>query len=170
MHEIETIIAELVRVYETAVATLQADIAAFASGGTLPPTDRRVTRSWCYPELRLHYAGRETRPDLARAFGRLSHTGTYATTITRPALFADYLTEQLSLLADDYDITVEDVPSAQEIPFPYVIDASSGLGALSPQDLARHFPSGRRGRKRLIRPRNPRQAAASASRSLSWVV
>ncbi len=141
MHETETIIAELVRVYETAVATLQADIAAFANDGTLPPADRRVARAWCYPELRLHYAGRETRPDLARAFGRLSHTGTYATTITRPALFADYLTEQLSLLADDYDITVEVAHSAQEIPFPYVIDASSGLGALNPQDLARHFPS-----------------------------
>ena len=141
MQETETIIAELVRVYEAAVTTLRSDIAAFAGDGTLPPTDRRSTRAWCYPELRVHYSGRETRPDLARAFGRLSHTGTYATTVTRPVLFADYLTEQLSLLADDYDITVEIVRSGQEIPFPYVIDASSGLGALSPQDLARHFPS-----------------------------
>ncbi len=137
----ETIIAELVRVYETAVTTLRSDIAAFASDGTLPPADRHAKRAWCYPELRLRYEGRETRPDLARAFGRLSHIGTYATTVTRPALFADYLTEQLSLLADDYDINVEVVRSDQEIPFPYVIDANSGLGALSPQDLARHFPS-----------------------------
>ena len=141
MHETETIIAELVRVFEAAVTTLRSDIAAFAADGTLPPTDRRVSRAWCYPELRVHYAGRETRPDLARAFGRLSHAGTYATTVTRPALFADYLTDQLSLLADDYDINVEVIRSAQEIPFPYVIDASSGLGALSPQELARHFPS-----------------------------
>jgi AMP nucleosidase len=141
MQEPETIIAELVRVYEAAISTLRSDIAAFAENGTLPPADRRASRAWCYPELRVEYEGRETRPDLARAFGRLSHTGTYATTVTRPAQFADYLTEQLSLLADDYDIKVEVAPSAQEIPFPYVIDASSGLGALSPQDLARHFPS-----------------------------
>jgi len=137
----EKVIAELVRVYEAAVTTLRTDIAAFAADGTLPPSDRRETRAWCYPELRLHYAGRETRPDLARAFGRLGHSGTYATTVTRPALFTAYLTEQLTLLADDYDIKVEIVRSAQEIPFPYVIDASSGLGAISPQEMARHFPS-----------------------------
>ena len=61
--------------------------------------------------------------------------------MTRPALFADYLAEQLALLADDYAIEVSVGRSDQEIPFPYVIDASSGLGALSPQDLARHFPA-----------------------------
>jgi hypothetical protein len=44
-------------------------------------------------------------------------------------------------LADDYAIEVEVGPSAQEIPFPYVIDASSGLGTLSPPDLAKHFPT-----------------------------
>ncbi|WP_423142185.1 AMP nucleosidase [Parablastomonas sp. CN1-191] len=141
MQNIETIIAELVRVYDTAIATLRADIDAFAANGTLPPTDRRTSRAWCYPELRVTYGGRESRPDLARAFGRLSDAGIYATTITRPALFRRYLSEQLELLADDYEIEIEVGASAQEIPFPYVIDASSGLGGLSPSDMARHFPS-----------------------------
>ena len=141
MEKTENIIAELVRVYETAVTTLRSDIAAFAADGTLPPASRRANRDWCYPEIRLHYAGEETRPDLARAFGRLAHSSTFATTITRPALFADYLTEQLALLQDDYAIEIEVGRSAQEIPFPYVIDASSGLGALRPADLARYFPA-----------------------------
>ncbi len=141
MEKTEKIIAELVRVYETALATLRSDIAAFAAGGTLPPAQRRETRAWCYPELRIHYRGVATRPDLSRAFGRLPREGTFATTVTRPALFADYLTEQLELLADDYVIDVEVAPSDQEIPFPYVIDAASGLGGVSPQDLARHFPA-----------------------------
>jgi AMP nucleosidase len=134
-------IAELVRVYETAVHTLQTDIAAFAADGTLPPADRRVTRAWCYPELRVHYAGEQTSSNFTRAFGRLAKTGTFATTVTRPALFADYLQEQLGLLAEDYEIEVEVGRSAQEIPFPYVIDASTGLGSVSPQDIARHFPT-----------------------------
>ena len=134
-------IAELVRVYELAVSTLQGDIAAFAADGTLPPADRRATRAWCYPEIRLSYAGVETRPDLTRAFGRLPHSGTFTTTVTRPALFADYLVEQIELLAEDYAIEIEIGRSAQEIPFPYVIDASSGLGSLSPPDLAKHFPT-----------------------------
>ena len=137
----EKIIAELVRVYDAAVATLRADITAFAANGTLPPADRRETRAWCYPELRIHYTGVETRPDLTRAFGRLAHDGTFSTTVTRPALFAAYLSEQLALIADDYEIAVDVGPSAQEIPFPYVIDASSGLGGISPQDMAKHFPA-----------------------------
>jgi AMP nucleosidase len=135
------IVAELARIYDQAVATLRDDILAYAAHGTLPPPERRAGRAWCYPELRIRYAGVETRPDLTRAFGRLAHEGTFATTVTRPAFFARYLTEQLALIADDYEIEVEVGPSAQEIPFPYVIDASSGLGAVSPQELARHFPS-----------------------------
>lgn len=141
MESPDTIIAELSRIYDEAVATLRSDISAFAADGTLPPPERRTHNAWCYPELRLHYAGHETRPDFARAFGRLARSGTYACTVTRPALFADYLREQLELIADDYAIEAEVVRSAQEIPFPYVLDASAGLGSLSPSDLARHFPS-----------------------------
>ena len=135
------IVAELAGIYDQAVACLRDDILAFAAQGTLPPPERRAARSWCYPELRIRYAGVETRPDLTRAFGRLAHQGTFATTVTRPAFFGRYLAEQLALIADDYEITVEVGRSAQEIAFPYVIDASSGLGAVSPQELARHFPS-----------------------------
>jgi len=137
----ETIIAELIRIYDEAVATLRSDIAAFAAQGTLPPPERREQNAWCYPELRLHYSGKETRPDLARAFGRLSHSGTYASTITRPDLFADYLREQLALIDADYEIEVEVGRSTQEIPFPYVLDASAGLGTISPADIARYFPT-----------------------------
>ena len=141
MQTTEKLIAELVRVYETAVSTLQSDIAKFAADGTLPPASRRAEKAWCYPEIRIRYTGVETRPDYRRSFGRLSHEGTYATTVTRPGLFTAYLTEQLNLLAADYEIDVEIGRSSQEIPFPYVIDASSALGGLSPQDLAKHFPT-----------------------------
>ncbi len=141
MQTTEKIIAELVRVYDAAVATLRSDIEAYAVHGTLPPTARRANHDWCYPELRIRYSGVETRPDLARAFGRLAHDGVFATTVTRPAFFAAYLSEQLSLIADDYEIEVEVGPSAQEIPFPYVIDAGSGLAGISAQEMAKHFPS-----------------------------
>ena len=141
MQTTEKIIAELVRVYDAAVDALRSDIEAYAVHGTLPPAGRRATRAWCYPELRIRYSGVETRPDLARAFGRLAHDGVFATTVTRPAFFAAYLSEQLSLIADDYEIEVEVGPSAQEIPFPYVIDAGSGLAGISAQEMAKHFPS-----------------------------
>ena len=141
MKQTEKHIAELVRIYEAAVETLKADIAAFAKDGIPPPADRRETRAWCYPELRIRYHGTETQADLSRAFGRLQLPGDYATTITRPAFFADYLAEQLDLIAADYEVEVLVGRSAQEIPFPYVIDASAELGSTSPQQLARYFPS-----------------------------
>jgi len=144
MDKIEQHIAKLTRIYEQAVAALKSDIAAYAEQGTIPPASRRASRAWCYPELRIHYRGIQTQPDFKRSFGRLGRPGSFATTVTRPALFAGYLAEQLAVLADDYEIEVEIAPSAQEIPFPYVIDvidSTSGLGKISPQNLARHFPT-----------------------------
>ncbi|HWU01912.1 MAG TPA: AMP nucleosidase [Novosphingobium sp.] len=137
---IPQILADLTRVYEAAVATLRADIEAYAHHGTIPPAERHTERAWCYPELRVHYAGRETHPDASRAFGRLSDIGTYASTVTRPALFAGYLAEQLELITQDYDITIEVGRSTQAIPFPYVLDASAGI-TTRPSELALYFPT-----------------------------
>ncbi len=63
--------------------------------------------------------------------------------MTRPDLFADYLREQLTLLARHYDITLEVTRTGQQIPFPYVLDASDGsdMGGVTPLELARHFPT-----------------------------
>jgi len=140
MQMIEETLAELVRVYETAVACLRADIATFIEHGTVPPVSRRAERVWCYPELRVTFAGRERGSIYSRSFGRLSEPGTYVTTVTRPALFSDYLTEQLGLLLEDYEIEIAVGPSAQEIPFPYVLDGL-GIGRVTPQHLAAHFPT-----------------------------
>jgi len=134
-----TIIAELSRLHDEAVAALRADIDAYVAQGTIPDPQRRAL--WCYPELRIHYGGEETRPDPTRAFGRLGASGTYACTVTRPALFADYLAEQLELLCGDYAVRVEVVRSAQAIPFAYVLDGQANLAATGPAELARHFPS-----------------------------
>ncbi len=135
------IVAELTLIYDEAVAALQADIARFAKDGTPPPDERRRDRSWCYPELRIAYAGGERRSDVTRSFGRLNREGTYSYTVTRPALFTDYLIEQLELLTADYDVSVGVARSSQEIPFPYVLDGAADLGGIGAAELARHFPA-----------------------------
>jgi AMP nucleosidase len=143
MEPIAAIIAELNRLYDAAVATLRADILAYASSGALPPAERRRDGSYCYPQLRIHFNGEPRTESTGRAFGRLSQRGTYACTVTRPALFADYLTEQLDIILQGFDVAIEAVPSAQEIPFAYVLDGNLGaqMGRVSPNELARHFPA-----------------------------
>jgi AMP nucleosidase len=134
---------QLQALYDEAVATLQADIAAFATDGTVPPASRRQENAWCYPELRVRYRGGDAAGGFGRSFGRLNEAGTYATTITKPALFAAYLEEQLGLLTADYDVEISVERSNQAIPFPYVLDGAAGaaMASVSPNDLARHFPS-----------------------------
>jgi len=143
MESPEHAVAELCRIYDAAVARLRADISAYAREGVLPPPERRRDGSYCYPELRVHYAGEEHPAELIHAFGRLTAFGTYACTVTRPALYADYLAEQLRLIQASYEVRIEVAPSTQEMPFPYVLDGAygAGLGAVAPQELARWFPT-----------------------------
>jgi AMP nucleosidase len=137
------LIEELTRHYDQAVEALQSAIAAYVIDGTTPDRKARKDGLFCYPELRIRYRGGGPSAAPLRAFGRLVAPGTYATTVTRPGLFADYLAEQLELLIDGYGVTVEVTRSRQEIPFPYVLDPGHDLAleGVSPADLARHFPA-----------------------------
>ena len=127
-------LAELNRLYDTAVATLRADIALFAANGTIPPAGRRDDGSYAYPELRIDMARDPDNVSTGRAFGRLTQRGTYTTTVTRPVLFGAYLREQLQLILEDYDVTLTVHASRQEIPFPYVLDGAFGaeIGVVRP--------------------------------------
>ncbi len=139
----ETILAELIQLYDSAVARLREDIAIYANTGTPPPAIRRTDGSYSYPELRIRLDNDPNNEAIGRAFGRLTQRGDYACTVTRPALFADYLTEQIELIRTSYNVHIEVGPSAQEIPFPYVLDGAYGaqIALVSPQELAKHFPA-----------------------------
>ncbi|MCC6942633.1 MAG: AMP nucleosidase, partial [Novosphingobium sp.] len=139
----ETIIAELIDLYDSAVARLRDDIAIYANTGTPPPLSRRSDGSYSYPELRIRLDDDPRTESNGRAFGRLAQRGNYACTITRPALFADYLTEQIELIGTSYNVRIEVGRSRQEIPFPYVLDGAYGaqIALVSPQELAKHFPA-----------------------------
>jgi AMP nucleosidase len=143
MISIPKVLEDLQTHYAEAVATLRADVIAFGREGAVPPRARREDGSYAYPQLSLHYSGNSSPSDRSRAFGRLELPGTYTTTITRPDLFADYLTEQLGLIAGEYEIDVTVTRSRQEIPFPYVLDGEAGaaMAGIAPQEIAQHFPS-----------------------------
>ncbi|MET4132255.1 AMP nucleosidase [Porphyrobacter sp. MBR-155] len=143
MIDIPSILAQLQQHYDQSVRTLRDDVIAFGRAGTIPPQRKREDGSYSYPQITLRYAGIGAPVDRSRAFGRLEMPGTYATTITRPDLFAGYLTEQLQLIASEYEIEVSVGRSRQEIPFPYVLDGEAGAAmvGISAQDIAKHFPS-----------------------------
>ena len=137
------IVAELDRLYSASVDRLKAAISAYIADGTTPPADARRDGSFAYPEIRVRFAGGDGRPTPLRSFGRLVTPGDYRISVTKPAFFADYLVEQLTLLIEDYDVTVEAVPGKQEIPYPYVIDPGHALSldSVSVAELARWFPT-----------------------------
>ena len=104
---VDAVIQTIAELHDTAASRLRADIAAFAQHGTLPPPSRRSDGSYCYPELQIHYSGRARPERPPRAYGRLNQPGTYAATIARPALFADYLADQLCLIAQETASKIE---------------------------------------------------------------
>ncbi len=135
----EAAVARLVELHRHATGTLRAALVRYMEQGTPPdPVERLQFR---YPELRVTYAPQGPMPRLKRATAKFQSPGTYATTITQPQLFRQYLLDQLRPLVHDFGATLEVGPSLQEIPYPYVIEAGAGLAGVTPADLARYFPT-----------------------------
>ena len=139
----QNIINQLVTEYESSVKRLQTALAAYLKDKTAPSADQRANNDFCYPELIITYAGKTRASKSNLAFGKLEKVGTFRTTFTKPDLFAEYIGEQLDLLVEQYELDISVGRSSQEIPFPYVMDGSADLelGTISPNELARYFPT-----------------------------
>lgn len=139
----EAIVDALEELYSKSVKALSDALKAYLDDGTVPSQSDREDGIFTYPLLTIRYNPDGPPPPISRAFGKMSEAGIYQTTMTRPDYYRDYLIEQLSLLLNDYDVTVEVGPSDSEIPYGYVWDAASaaGLQDISPAELARWFPS-----------------------------
>ena len=109
MTKASQIVSELDRLYRASVDRLQAALNTYLTDGTPPSPQSRLDGSFAYPVIRLRYAATSDRPAPPRSFGRLVSPGDYTISVTKPALFADFLTEQLTLLIEDYVVEVEAV-------------------------------------------------------------
>ncbi len=135
------IVDALSAIHAASVAALRDGLTAYLRDGTPPDPAARAAGAFAYPEIRLRYAGGGA-PRLIRAFARVTVPGDYATTVTHPELFRDYLIEQLDLLIADFGVEVGVARSAVEIPYPYVLDgADLRLDVTTAADLARFFPT-----------------------------
>jgi AMP nucleosidase len=137
------IVDRLEREYAQSVEALRGALKAFLERGTKPDPKLRANGAFVYPELRLTWPPGQPFPRIGRAFARIGAPGRYVMTVTRPDLYRDYLVEQLSLLMQDFEVTIEVARSCQEIPFPYVLDGAVDLALadISATEIARHFPT-----------------------------
>src|ERR1700751_3094983 len=101
------VVAQLEAEYRRGMEALHDALKTFIRDGTPPDPKLRAQGAFTYPELRIAYLGEKAPRRITRSYARFSQPGVYSTPITRPALFADYLTEQLALLMADYDIEAE---------------------------------------------------------------
>lgn len=138
--EVDVAVERLIALHAEATQALRTALARYLDGG--PPPDAAERLRFRYPEIRVTYQPSGPMPRISRATGKLQAPGTYATTVTQPAHFRDYLIQQLRPLVEDYGVALEVGLSAQEIPYPYVLEAGIGPSRRAPDgaDLAAWFP------------------------------
>ena len=141
--DLDALIGRLQQLYDQSVANLRASLAAYLTSGERPDPKARAAGAFAYPELRIRYAPDGPVPRVGRAYGIIRERGLYATSLTRPELFAGYIREQLDLLVRDYDVEVEVGLSSTEIPYPYVLDGAGDLqlDGVQSEELTRWFPA-----------------------------
>lgn len=96
-----------------------------------------------YPQLRLTYQCHGEVPSTVRAYAKVQVPGSYSITVTQPQAFRGYLLDQLRPLMSDFTVQVEVGVSAQNIPYPYVVEQGDELAGsgVTAAELARVFPS-----------------------------
>jgi AMP nucleosidase len=89
-----------------------------------------------YPEIRLTVTSFD-KVDSRLAFGHVSAPGTYATTVTRPDLFRNYLIQQIGLLIENHGVEVQIGPSDTPIPVHFAVSGNPGVSV--PQEGVMDF-------------------------------
>lgn len=89
-----------------------------------------------YPEIRLRTTS-FAAVDSRLSFGHVSEPGTYATTITRPDLFENYLTQQIDLLLKNHGVSIYVGPSMTPMPVHFAVAQDTSITV--PQEGAGNF-------------------------------
>jgi len=125
-------VAELQLLYQAATKFLYD---AFSEALKAPRENTRY-RAF-YPEIRITTTG-FGKIDTCLSFGHVAEPGTYSTTVTRPDLFANYLTQQIALLIENHNVEVVIGVSSTPIPLHFAVLTDPNLNI--PQEAALTFP------------------------------
>lgn len=96
----------------------------------------------CYPAIRIRVDTHQ-EVDSRLSYGHVVEPGLYATSVTQPDLFFDYLVEQIGLLIKNHGVPVEIGESSQPIPLHFCLGDSDGSPVIYPESsghvLRDHF-------------------------------
>ena len=121
--------------YDEAITAIEVAFTAFSKGETPVLGEHPV-----YPYLSIEVS-QGAIASTTLAFGKVTKPGRYGTTITAPALFKDYLIEQLTLLSDNYKARIFVGKSRDTIPLTFAVErAAAAMDADSRRALAERFP------------------------------
>jgi len=111
-------VARLETIYDAATRFLIERLTAALTQGRPPMRVRAF-----YPEIRLTVTS-HAKIDSRLSFGHVSGPGTYATTVTRPDLFRNYLTQQIGLLVQNHGVAVTVGVSDTPVPVHFAVAGS----------------------------------------------
>jgi AMP nucleosidase len=124
-------VARLEELYDESTSFLSRHFSASVTG-TKPHARIRAF----YPEIRLLVTS-YAKTDSRLAFGHVAGPGEYATTITRPDLFRNYLVQQLSLLMQNHGVPVQIGISKTPIPVHFAVAGNPAVSV--PQEGVLEF-------------------------------
>ncbi|GGD93156.1 AMP nucleosidase [Aureimonas endophytica] len=124
-------VAELRRLYDTATRFLRQSFDDVLKSGDVSRRYRAF-----YPQLSLITSG-HGRIDSRLSYGHVPSPGTYATSVTRPDLFENYLKEQIGLLVRNHGGPVTVGDSTTPIPLHFAFPEGSHVDGASADRLAK---------------------------------
>ena len=124
-------VARLEELYALATEFLAGHFSAAVSQGR---PQRRI-RAF-YPEIRLTVTS-HVKTDSRLSFGHVAGPGTYATTVTQPMLFRNYLIQQLALLMENHRVPV--LIGASDTPIPVHFAVAGNPAVSVPQEGVLEF-------------------------------
>lgn len=126
----EQALKAVAEIYEASIAHLRAEFEKFVHGHAPP---RRVSAFYPYVQIT---AQKPRKSNTRKSYGFVAKPGVYATTLTRPDIFAEYYREQFALLLDNHDAPLEIGVSDTPIPMHFALGEDLHLEKdLSPEQV-----------------------------------
>lgn len=133
----DEVLARVREIYDANTAYLRERFLAFTRGERIKGKVRA-----CYPMVQLS-TGNASRGDTRLAYGFVHEPGTYATTLTRPDVFANYYLEQFRQLIKNHgepiEVSVSETPIPIHFAWPQGMHLEGELGPEQVSTIREHF-------------------------------